>query len=218
MSETRIDLDRSNRKDNVDIPKAWKGGGVAHFHEFSEEVYVLHGDVTLNGRDYLGDGSYIYRPAGVVHGHDEGAQQGCHCVIRSGGKLELILIHEPAEDDEYVLHPADDGRPLVLDLRTNDMLWGREHLGSGSIGWKVLSLNRRNGDYTVMLDLPTDWSGPLDLDPAITWEWLVIRGGMELGDGSVFGTLDYSFRPAGSVPTEIAGSESGALVLLWRGA
>ena len=157
-------------------------------------------------------------PAGGGKGQDEGAQQGGNCVIRSGGKLELILIHEPAEDDEYVLHPADDGRPLVLDLRTNDMLWGREHLGSGSIGWKVLSLNRRNGDYTVMLDLPTDWSGPLDLDPAITWEWLVIRGGMELGDGSVFGTLDYSFRPAGSVPTEIAGSESGALVLLWRGA
>ncbi len=201
----------------VDIPKAWKGGGVAHFHEFSEEVYVLHGDVSLNGRDYLEDGSYIYRPGGVVHGHDEGARQGCHCVIRTGGKMELNLIHEPTEEDEYVLHHVDDGRPLVLDLKTNDMLWAREHLGSGSIGWKVLSLNRQTGDHTVMLDLPAGWSGPLDLDPTLGWEWLVIRGGMELGDGSTFGTLDYSYRPAGSAPTSIAGSEGGAEVLLWRG-
>ncbi len=202
----------------VDIPKAWKGGGVAHFHEYSEEVYVLHGDVSLNGRDYLGDGSYIYRPGGVVHGHDEGARQGCHCIIRTGGKLELNLIHEPAEDDEYVLHPVEDGRPLVLDLRTDGMLWGREHLGSGPIGWKVLSLDRRNGDYTAMLELSPGWSGTLDLDRAVAWEWLVIRGGMELGDSSVFGTLDYSVRPADSAPTVITGSEAGAMVLLWRGA
>lgn len=202
----------------VDIPQNWKGGGVAHFHEFSEEVYVLQGDVTLNGRDYLGDGSYIYRPGGVVHGHDEGAQKGCHCIIRTGGKLELNLIHDPAEDDEYVLHHVDDGRPLVLDLRTNDMLWGWEHLGSGSIGWKVLSLDRQTGGYTAMLELPAGWTGPLELDPALGWEWMVIRGGMALEGGDAFGALDYSYRPAGSGATAIAGSQEGATILIWRGA
>ena len=84
----------------VNIPQGWKGGGTAHYHDAFEEVFVIKGDVTLNGRDYLGDGSYIYRPGGIVHGHDEGAQAGCFCIIRTGGALELKLIPDPEDDEE----------------------------------------------------------------------------------------------------------------------
>ena len=79
----------------VDIPQNWKGGGIAHYHPDYEEVFVIEGDVSLTGRDYLGDGSYIYRPSGIVHGHDEQAKKGCFCIIRFGGPLELCFVHEP---------------------------------------------------------------------------------------------------------------------------
>ena len=200
----------------VDIPKGWQGGGVAHFHDASEEVYVIHGDVTLNGRDYLGDGSYIYRPAGIVHGHDEGAKKGCHCIIKTGGMLELKLIHDPADPEEYVLHPSGDGRPFILDLRTNDMAWSTERLGSGDVGWKILNMDRRSGDYTAMLSMPSGWTGSLDLDPGAGWEWFVVEGGLELADGTAFSEGGYSYRAVGAPPATISGTEEGATVLHWR--
>ncbi|MEX1147063.1 MAG: DUF4437 domain-containing protein, partial [Sphingomonadales bacterium] len=94
----------------VDIPEGWHGGGVAHYHNAFEEVYMWSGSVTVGGRHYWHGGDYFYRPAGVVHGHDERSEEGARAIIRSDGPCELLLVHEPAEADEYPLDEITDPR------------------------------------------------------------------------------------------------------------
>lgn len=211
-----LDSDSERATQYVNIPEGWKGGGVAHYHEGYEEVFVLHGDVSLTGRDYLGDGSYIYRPAGIVHGHDEQAKKGCHCVIRTGGKLELILVHEPEDDEEYVLFDSGDDRPFVIDLRTRIMPW--EGIGAGTTRYrrKVLSESPTSRASTTLVSLPPGWQGSIPLNGADEWEWFVIDGDAHIG-GAVHGSETYGSRPVGSPDAAIKVTARGATLLLWRG-
>ncbi|NQV82018.1 MAG: cupin domain-containing protein [Alphaproteobacteria bacterium] len=211
-----FDPDTGRATQYVHIPENWRGGGVAHYHDAYEEVFVIQGDVTLNGRDYLGDGSYIYRPAGIVHGHNEGARQGCHCIIRTGGALELNLVHEPEDDEEYVLFESGDDRPLMLDLRTRIMSWERVGEGSAYSRRKVLSCSPSTGASTTILSLPAGWQGRIDLGTAVTWEWLILSGDARIGGVTVLGEA-FGCRPAGAPETSIDGSVGGAMVLLWCG-
>jgi quercetin dioxygenase-like cupin family protein len=201
----------------VDIPQGWKGGGTAHYHDAFEEVFVIKGDVTLNGRDYLGDGSYIYRPAGIVHGHDEGAQAGCFCIIRTGGALELNLVPEPEDDEEYVLFDTEDDRPFMLDLRTRIMPWQRVDDDTGCYRRKVLSASPTTGDATHLVNLPPAWQGNIALTENETWEWLVLEGDARVGNVTA-STLSYGCRPPGAPDVSINASIGGATMLLWRGA
>ncbi len=198
----------------VDVPKNWKGGGVAHFHDFYEEVFIIEGDVTLNGRDYLGDHSYLYRPAGVVHGHDESAKKGNRAIIKAGGPLELKLVHEPEHDDEYPLFDPADGRGHVLHLEADKLPWTTKGHGKGRYGWKPLSVDSETGNYSAVVELPAGWSGEIALDAAHGWEWFVIDGAIDLADGSRFTETGYSYRPDGGAT--ITGSAPGCYFLLWR--
>lgn len=211
-----IDPDTRASTRYVDIPKNWKGGGKAHFHDAFEEVYVIRGDVSLTGRDFLGDGSYIYRPAGMVHGHDEQARQGCFCIIRSGGLLELNTIEKPEKDVEYVLHPADDGRDFVYDLRTGAMDWTWTGSGASRRGVKVLSADRKTGAQTMLWHLPPGWSGEAALGGRQSAEWFVLQGEAQRQDGGVAREMTYSVLPAGT-PAVFTAAPKGCDLIVWNG-
>ena len=199
-----------------DFPERWQGGGVAHYHSCGEEVYVIKGDITLDGRDYLTAGSYLYRPSGIVHGHNEGPIGGCRCLIRTDGPLDFNFIPEPTSDGEYVLHPSDDGRPFVLHLRTPYTEWTLHGDGQSRYGMKVLSTDRVNGSYTALVRLPAGWTGSLRLEQNVNWEWFVVKGLAMLSDGTAFETDSYSYRPATSESVAFTSAEADTDVLLWR--
>jgi len=211
-----VDPDSGARTAYVGIPAAWKGGGVAHFHDFFEEVFVIQGDVSLDGRNFLGDGAYIYRPAGIVHGHDEGAILGCRALIRSGGPLELKLVWQPIAPHEYVLHPHDDGRPFILGLETAKLPWREEGTGGARRSVKTLSVDAKTGAATTLVRLPQSWPGSWALAADASWEWFVLSGSVTLGDGATHGAGTYSFRPPGLPPTFLSSATGGELIL-WRG-
>ena len=211
-----VDPETSRATQYVDIPKGWQGGGTVHYHDAYEEVFVIKGDVTLNGRDYLGDGSYIYRPAGIVHGHDEGARAGCFCIIRTGGALELNLIPDPEDDEEYVLFETDDDRPFMVDLRTRIMPWQRVDDETGRYRLKVLSASPTTGAATHLVSLPPAWQGRIALTENDAWEWLVLAGEARIG-GITAAAQSYGCRPPGTPEAIIDDSIGGATLLLWRG-
>lgn len=201
----------------VNIPANWKGGGKAHFHHAFEEVFVIRGDVSLTGRDFLGDGSYIYRPAGMVHGHDEQARKGCFCIIRTGGLLELNIVPDPEKDVEYVLHPADDGRDFVYDLRSGDLDWVWTGSGPARRGVKTLSTDKRSGAQTMLWHLPPGWAGEVALGGrGESAEWLVLQGAVQRKDGGVASEFSYSFLPPGA-PGVFSAAPEGCEMIVWKG-
>lgn len=199
----------------VHIPATWKGGGVAHYHSCYEEAYIIEGDVTLNGRDYLVGGSYLYRPGNIVHGHNEGAKQGCMCVIRMGAKMDFNLVHEPTSEDEYPLEEITDPKGHVLHLQSNDMDWTEQGDEGNRYRFKLLSFDPGTRSYCALMKLDKGWSGRLSTGSEFGREWLMLSGAWTREDGATFGSGTYYYAPPGTEHAAVTGSEEGCVVLTW---
>jgi mannose-6-phosphate isomerase-like protein (cupin superfamily) len=200
----------------MEIPPNWQGGGVAHYHTCSEEVYVISGDVTLNGREYLEDGAYLYRPSGIVHGHQEGSIGGCRLIIKTDSSLDFNYIPEPISDEEYVFNASDDGRPHILHLKTPELEWSWQGAENRKYGVKLLSEDRNTGASTALIQLPSNWAGEFEMTPDASWEWFVLDGEAVVDDGTILTADSYSLRPAGGEGQAFVAADKRTRLLLWR--
>jgi anti-sigma factor ChrR (cupin superfamily) len=198
----------------VDIPTGWKGGGIAHYHDTFEEVYIVQGSVTLDGTNYWTTGDYFYRPADVVHGHDEKSPEGCLALIRCGGPLELLLIHDPADPDEYPLKAINDPRGHVRHVLTATAPNAPDSAFPSAWRIKRLSVDPHSRARTVMAHVPAGWTAgeatPLDR----AWEAYVLEGSLE-GPGGLFEAGDFADGPAGIAPFEALNSQDGCTLMVW---
>lgn len=204
----------------VNIPVNWHGGGIAHFHNAFEEVFMLKGSVTVGGRHYWQAGDYFFRPGHVVHGHDERAEEGAQALIRADGPLSLQLVHDPAEPDEYNLPEYQDGRGHLYSLKVADVEWTQD--ASFPADWRIRSLsdNKVNGARTVMVQIPAGWQRAKGDDKGgvssrgATWEACVLSGRL-IGEKAEFLVGDYSSGPAGTEIFGIEKSDEGAEAIVW---
>lgn len=201
----------------VDIPRGWRGGGIAHYHHAFEEVYMWSGSVTVGGKHYWHTGDYFYRPAWVVHGHDERSEEGACAIIRSDGPLELLLIHEPAQDDEYPLQTLEDPRGLIKHLKVADL--AAESSERFPADWRIkpLSADEKSGACTFAVEVPAGWKrGAKPLPGRDTrWEAWVIEGAIK-GQGIDFEAADYTSGPAGMEAFDADSSATGCTFILWQ--
>ncbi len=201
----------------VGIPEGWRGGGIAHYHDSFEEVFMWDGSVTVGGRHYWHAGDYFYRPARVVHGHDERSEEGALAVIRNDGPCELLLAHEPAEDDEYPLEEITDPRGLVLYCTPAEMTW--EDAPGFPAGWRIktLSADDTTGARTLAVQIPAGWTrNGADIPGRDTrWEAMVTQGSVT-GQGITFERGDYTVGPAGIEAFDAESAPEGCEFILWQ--
>ena len=197
----------------LDIPKDWRGGGIAHFHEAFEEVYILEGSVTLGAGRWFVEGDYFYRPGLVVHGHDEQANEGCRALVRSDGPLKLNLVHEPAEPDEYPLQRKDP-RGHVLQLPVATVPWQKCEGFPPEWDIRWLSHDPASGALTVMARVPAGWSSDAPIAHAAPWSVYVLDGAIAM-EGVTLAAGDFADGAAGTGPCGPAVSPGGATLFLW---
>lgn len=197
----------------LDIPKGWRGGGIAHYHAAFEEVLILSGAVTLGADRWFVEGDYFYRPRDVVHGHDERSPEGCIALVRSDGPLVLNLVHEPEHDDEYPIAHGDP-RGHVLQLPVASVDWCT--LPGFPAQWDIrpLSLDPETGARTLIARIPQGWSASAPLENRAAWAAYVLEGRVDLAETG----LEAGDFAEGAAGTGLAGpfaSPEGALVLFW---
>lgn len=197
----------------VSIPVGWHGGGIAHYHHAFEEVFMLAGSVTVGGSHYWHAGDYFFRPAQVVHGHDERAEEGALALIRSDGQLELLLVHEPEEPDEYPLPAYDDGRGHLYSLPTEAVAWVADSEFPSDWQIRPLSADTRSGARTIMVQIPEGWTAAGSARTA-GWEACVLEGSVQ-GSKAEFIVGDYSSGPAGTEVFGALSSPTGCRFILW---
>lgn len=197
----------------LDIPKGWRGGGIAHYHHAFEEVLILEGSVTLGAGRYFVKDDYFYRPAMVVHGHDEKSDEGCIALVRSDGPLALNLVHEPSEPDEYPL-AQEDPRGHVLQLPVENVAWQTQDGFPPEWQVRPLSHDPASGARTVMVQIPAGWSSDAAIPLNADYAAFVLDGVID-ADGDVLEAEHFVRGPAGTGPTGPAKSESGARLLFW---
>lgn len=192
----------------IDIPRRWKGGGVAHHHSCFEEVFVIDGDVTLNGRDDLVRNSYVYRPAGVVHGHAESAREGAVAMVRNGGPLDMNFVPEPLQNIEYPLQPIEDGRGLIVHLASDQL---RSAPVVPGVTEKTLSRDAKTGATTALVTLETGRAWRVQNEQVTNL--LLIDGALDLGERRL-----TSGAHAALAAREVAlfKAETDSRLLVWR--
>lgn len=198
----------------VGIPENWRGGGVAHYHDAVEEVYMLEGSVTLDDVHYWKQGDYFYRPARIVHGHDEKSHIGAMALTRSDGILVLNLVHEPAEPIEYPLPGAHDPRGHVFSLPVADVAAKADPAFPAEWRIKTLSADPESGARTVIAEVPAGWRGTAAA-LGTEWEAFILSGSVD-GTAGDFVPEDYT---TGDVDTPLLGatcSEPGCTILIWQ--
>ncbi|MFZ5706920.1 MAG: cupin domain-containing protein [Pseudomonadota bacterium] len=198
----------------VGIPENWRGGGVAHYHDAVEEVYIMEGSVTLDDVHYWKQGDYFYRPARIVHGHDEKSHIGAMALTRSDGVLVLNLVHEPAEPIEYPLPDANDPRGHVFSLPVADVAPKADPALPTGWGIKLLSHDPVSGARTFIAEIPAGWHGTA---PALgaDWEAFVLSGSID-GTAGDFVPEDYTSGEADTPLLGATASETGCTVLVWQ--
>ncbi len=195
-----VDPDTGSDTSFVRLPKEWNGPAGAHYHTGFEEALILSGDVDLNGNDLLVEGSYLYRPGGIVHGWVDHSSGGSEIIIKMGRTTDLISVGEREHDHEYDYPGArvEDGRPHIIHLKTREQDWQPWPGGPNGVDKKLLSRDESNGAETLLARFASGFTGAFQLDPASTWEWVVLEGDVTLADGTTFARFGYSHRPAGS--------------------
>lgn len=193
----------------IEIPRGWKGGGIAHYHSAFEEVFVIDGDVTLNGRDDLLRNSYVYRPARVVHGHAESAREGAFAIVRNGGVLDMNFVPEPLQNVEYPLGAIEDGRGLIVHLASADV---RAKPLAPGVFEKPLSYDHRTKAETSLVSIEAGRTWRTQHETAMNL--LVIEGALSLGGRRVVAVTHIALDPLETVLLE---TETNARLLAWRG-
>jgi len=201
----------------VDIPYGWRGGGIAHFHHAFEEVYMLSGSVTVGGKHYWQAGDYFYRPAEVVHGHDEHSPEGARALIRADGPLELLLVHDPAEPDEYPLGGVQDPRGHIYEVKPAELTGAADAEFPADWRVKPLSADGVTGARTIMVEIPAGWAGEDARVRPASWQAAILAGDLLAGERR-FQEGDYADGPAGVEVFGATASPSGCTLLLWLGA
>ena len=197
----------------IRVPKDWVGPSGAHYHSSFEEGYVVEGSLTLDGTDYLQPGSYLYRPAMIVHGWTELSPDSATVIVRRGGVADIVPVGPALHPYEYPYEEVHDGRKHVLHLKTDEMQWTATESGYDT---KVLSSDRDNGDRSYLVSLPAGWRGELPRSHGRDLECVVLEGAAELDDATQLGRLHYLYRPPGDHQAPIVASKQGCKALVWE--
>jgi quercetin dioxygenase-like cupin family protein len=198
----------------VGIPENWRGGGVAHYHDGVEEVFILEGSVTLDDKHYWKEGDYFYRPSRIVHGHDEKSHIGALALTRSDGVLVLNLVHDPAEPGEYPLPDAHDPRGHVFSLPIAEVEAGPDAAYPAEWGIKPLSADPESGARTIIAEIPAGWEGEAPT-LGVDWEAFIIGGSVD-GTAGEFVPHDYTTGQPDTPVLGATGSAEGCTVLIWQ--
>jgi len=188
----RTALQRLCPQDAYEAPK------VAHFHTTYEEILGVAGLFTFDSRTWIRPGSYVFHPPLTVHGFKSAVKEESWFLSRVGRDLDVNLVHEPREQDLYVVEgptplraPAACGEPLKAIAAERRPLLGAE------AEWRLLSRDPATGEGSALVKVPPGWrSAPASLP--VYLEMFTLEGGLSVDGAAPPAGHGYSFYPPGS--------------------
>lgn len=186
----------------------------AHYHFADEEILCLGGRFTFDGDNWLGRHSYLFHPAGLVHGHRSAVPEPYTMISRASGRLTWTYLDTPAEPQPYLLPDFAPSRSYALHVDPESETWRRSTLAGSDASELPLGDQPDRDARSLLLRLPAGWAGALDLyRPAAGMELLVLEGAFEADDGRDFRVGCYTHCPA-DIALGALTSAQGALLYL----
>ncbi len=185
----RTALQRLCPADNYEAPK------IAHFHTTYEEILGISGLFTFDHRTWIQPCSYVFHPPRTVHGFKSGVREESTFLSRVGRDLDLNIVHEPAQDDLYVIEGSVPPRsPVAYGNAPEAIGWHDASLLGATVRSCHLSEEPATGEGSALVRLPAGWqAGPRALP--VYLELFVLDGGIGLPGEPAVDRRDYFFYP-----------------------
>lgn len=182
------------------------------YHEIDEEFVCPKGRFTFDGFTHFEPMSYVFFPAGTVHGAAVHVPEGDLLYLRNSGRADAHKVARPLSPTAYPHGAANADRAITLRAPPSAADWATTPSGA---------LRRRLGAHAAscegatLLRLPTGWSARPPAQPGYL-EMYVLEGSVARSGRPLFGPGCYAYDLPGQEQPEI--ESDGALLLLHHGA
>ena len=168
----------------------------AHYHYIDEELFCLSGRFTFDGENWLTRLSYVFYPAGTVHGHRSAVPEEYSMISRATGHMTWTYLDSPLEPKPYLMDGFAPERSHALHVSPLDGGWTSGGAFGPSAQQRVLSIHPATGEGSMLVRLPAGWASPAaSFRHSAYQELFVLEGGFDCDDGRRFGEGCYSFTP-----------------------
>lgn len=178
--------------------------GTCHFHSVFEELFILNGKMTFDGKTWLGDRSYVFHPPYLVHGFKSAVPAETIFIARAPADLDFNFPEPPKVQAPFYVNNAASTRDFTYLNVPPEQEWDPIFGPNGqNIGRRcILSQDRVTGEGSSLIrlfegaDIAGRENGCETFD-----EGFIVEGRVEAETGVVWAAGDYWHRHAGkSVP------------------
>lgn len=189
----------------------------AHYHYIDEELFCLKGRFTFDGENWLTRLSYVFYPAGTVHGHRSAVPEEYWMISRSTGHMTWTYLDDPREPRPYTMEGFQPPRGHALHVSPAEGAWEDGGWFGPQARVRTLSVHPTTGEGSMLVRLPPGWTSPTAAFRHSAYlELFVLEGGFSSEDGRQFSEGCYSFTPP-NVNQARAHSPNGALLYVNTG-
>ena len=180
-------------------------------HPVDEEFLCLTGRFTLEGTHWLKPMTYVYYPAGLVHGFGIDIPDGYQVYLRNSGPLGTERVDSPAQDSLYFIRPGSQGRGEPIVAYCDELIRGAVQSSRQAV--IMLRKNNHTKEEAFLVCMQPGGQLRCRLNGSGGYaEILVLQGDIKLGEEKRIGKGNYAFLP-GFADLRIASVESTILLL-----
>ena len=95
-------------------PRTESSGHALQYHPVNEEFLCLDGRFTLEGTHWLAPLTYVFYPAGLVHGFQVDVPEGYEIYLRNSGPFAVEWVATPARNGPYLIDDPETECPGVI--------------------------------------------------------------------------------------------------------
>lgn len=155
---------------------------IAHFHTTYEEILGISGLFSFDSRTWIVPGSYVFHPVRTVHGFNSKVIEESLFLSRVGQDLDVNHVHEPVEDDLYVVEGEEPARkPAAYGDAAASIGWSDGELLGQPVSICRLSVDPETGEGSALVRLPVGWQSDAQQRPDYL-ELFVLNGGLAHDD------------------------------------
>lgn len=200
----------------IDPKRGYKPPHCAHYHHMDEELLVIKGTFTFDGKTWLGPKSYCFHPAETVHGFRSRIDDEAWFLSRCSKELDFCLHPEAEGETPYSLTGAQDPRGVTVLADPEAGAWVdvKDDSGAVTLQRRLLSKHPETGEGSMLVRFMPGWQSPHgDHFHTVYEELFVLEGAMETDGGDVYSAGAYLFKPPLTVQSRPK-SASGALAYI----
>ena len=160
-------------------------------HSVDEEFLCLAGKFTLEGTHWLTPMTYVYYPAGLVHGFGVNVPDGYQVYLRNSGPLIPERVDSPAQDSPYFIGARSPDCSHAIVSYCSELI--RDALQASQLSIITLRKDDRTKEGALIVCMPPDRHLEFRLDGSGGYaEFFVLEGEIQLGDLKPIGKWSYA--------------------------